>query len=518
MHKLKRQETSDLEYIRTQIETSKSIHPELSISKSLIFKETEFTSRKTKIICTLGPSCRKVEDLVSLLDAGMNVARMNFSHGDHSYHRETVQNLREALKLRPKLTCALMLDTKGPEIRTGLVEDKNGVTLVKGQDLELTTDYSFVGNNKKVAISYPQIIKLSIGQVVLMADGNLSALVKEIKADCIIVTLQNDYVLGNTKNVFLPKVSVELPTLSEKDEKDLVQFGLKEGVDMIAASFVRKAEDVEYIRDVLGPKGSHIKIISKIENHEGIDNYEEILNASDGIMVARGDLGMELPVEKVFLAQKYMIQLANKAGKPIITATQMLESMVKNSRPTRAEATDVANAVLDGTDAVMLSGETANGLFPIESVMIMAKICVEAELCINYQVMFKSICDSNLKPLSTEEALCISAVSAANDTNAGLIIVITESGHIARLMSKYRPKQPILALCMSSSVIRQMNISRGIYSLKIPSYIDTHNLIQNAIKHAIDNGHVKTGDKVVCISGQNESSPENVNILKVMTI
>ena len=517
MHSYTKKLTTNEDYVRSQL-GGKSQHPELSLSKHRIFEETNSNFRKTKIICTLGPSCRKVEQLCSLLDAGMNVARLNFSHGDHTYHKETVQNLREALKLRPKLTCALMLDTKGPEIRTGIIESKEGVRLVKGQELELTTDYSFLGNEKKIAISYPAIVKLKIGQKVLMADGNVTAIVKQVMEKSIIVTIQNDYLLGNTKNVFLPKVNVELPTLSEKDEKDLVQFGLKEGIDMVAASFVRKAEDVEYIRDVLGPKGSHIKIISKIENHEGVENYEKILEVTDGIMVARGDLGMELPVEKVFLAQKYMIELANKAGKPIVTATQMLESMVSNSRPTRAEASDVANAVLDGSDAVMLSGETANGLFPVEAVDIMAKICVEAESCINYQSLFYQICNSSVKPILTEEAMCVSAVSAANDTNAGLIVVITETGHIARLMAKYRPSQPILALCMSSSVIRQLNVSRGVYTLKIPSYMDTNNLINNAIKHATENGHVRLGDKIVCLTGQNENSPENANILKVMTV
>ncbi len=368
MHKqLQRKVTGSEDYIRSQV--NKSTHPDINLTKEHIFDEANENLRKTKIICTLGPSSRNIDDLVKLLDAGMNLARLNFSHGDHSYHKETVQNLREALKLRPKANCALMLDTKGPEIRTGIIEDKNGAQLVKGQDLELTTDYSFKGNNNKIAISYPAIVKLKIGQRILMADGNVSAIVKEIKEESIIVTIHNDYLLGNTKNVFLPKVSVELPTLSEKDEKDLIQFGLKEGIDMIAASFVRKPEDVEYIRDVLGPKGSHIKIISKIENHEGVQNYEKILEVTDGIMVARGDLGMELPVEKVFLAQKYMIEQANKVGKPIVTATQMLESMVKNSRPTRAEATDVANAVLDGSDALMLSAESASGKFPFKSIL-----------------------------------------------------------------------------------------------------------------------------------------------------
>ena len=229
------------------------------------------------------------------------------------------------------------------------------------------------------------------------------------------VRVLNDAVLGEKKNMNLPGIIVKLPTLTEQDEDDLINFGLKENVDMIAASFVRKASDVNFIKDVLGPKGAHIKIISKIENSEGLDNYDEILEASDGIMVARGDLGMEIPVEKVFIAQKYMIDRANFAGKPVITATQMLESMIKNPRPTRAEATDVANAVLDGTDCVMLSGETAGGAFPVQAVMIMAKLCVEAEECLNYENMFNMICKEIPKPLAIHEAVCCAAVKTAED-------------------------------------------------------------------------------------------------------
>lgn len=484
----------------------------------MIYEERNIKLRKTKIICTLGPSSREVDDIIKLLDAGMNIARLNFSHGDHKYHKETVKNLREALKKRPKLVCALLLDTKGPEIRTGILEDKNGVQLKKDQLLELTTDFSFRGNEKKIAISYPEIVKVKVGQKILIADGNLSGTVVEVNENGVVLKLDNDYLIGNQKNVCLPRVQVELPTLSEKDEEDLVDFGLKEGIDFVAASFVRKAEDIEVIRDVLGPKGSHIKIIAKIENHEGLENYDKILEAADGIMVARGDLGMEISVEKLFIAQKFMIDKANLAGKPIVTATQMLESMIKNPRPTRAEAGDVANAVLDGSDCVMLSGETANGSFPKEAVEMMSKCCVEAEGCINYSKTFELITKHTPKPLSTIETICCSAVSAAKEVEASLIVVITENGQIARLVAKYRPKQPILALCMSASVIRQLNVSRGIFTLKIPSYLGTDNLINNALKFAIENEYITKGDKIICITGQNEDTPENVNTLKVMTI
>lgn len=454
-----------------------------------------------------------------MLDAGMNVARLNFSHGDHPYHRGTVQNLRAALKQRPKLSCAVMLDTKGPEIRTGLLESGKTIDLVKDQILEITTDYTFKGTSEKIACSYTDLpTSVKVGSTILIADGSITATVTEILQDGVKVQVGNSATLGEKKNMNLPGIIVNLPTLTEKDEDDLINFGLKEGVDMIAASFVRKADDVNYIRDVLGPRGSHIKIISKIENHEGVENYESVLEASDGIMVARGDLGMEIPVEKVFIAQKYMIDRANLMGKPVITATQMLESMIKNPRPTRAEATDVANAVLDGSDCVMLSGETANGMYPFQAVDIMSRLCAEAELCINYENVFNLITKYTQRPISTKEAVCSAAVKTADDINARLIIVITENGATARMVAKYRPVQPILALCMSASVIRQLNITRGVITLKIPSFLGTDNLINDAMKYACEAGYCKTGDNIVCLLGQNEESPEAVNIMKIQTV
>lgn len=360
---------------------------------------------------------------------------------------------------------------------------------------------------------------VKVGSTILFADGSISAKVTEILGSSgVKVQVMNNASLGEKKNMNLPGIIVTLPTLTEKDEDDLVNFGLKEGIDMIAASFVRKADDVHYIRDVLGPRGAHIKIISKIENHEGLNNYEAILEASDGIMVARGDLGMEIPVEKVFIAQKYMIDKANIAGKPVITATQMLESMIKAPRPTRAEATDVANAVLDGSDCVMLSGETASGMYPLDAVSIMAKLCAEAELCVNYENVFNLINKYTPRPITTKEAVCAAAVKTAVDINATLLIVITETGATARLVAKYRPVQPVLALCMSASVIRQLNLTRGVFSLKIPSFIGTDNLINDAMKYAVDSGYCNKGDNIVCLLGQNEESPEAINMMKIQTV
>jgi pyruvate kinase len=375
-----------------------------------------------------------------------------------------------------------------------------------------------MGNHEKIACSYQHLNELSIGSTVLIADGKFVCEVVETLENGIKVKVQNAGKLGQKKNMCLPGVVVKLPTLTEQDEDDLINFGLVEGIDIVAASFVRKASDVEYIRDVLGPRGGHIQIISKIENHEGIENYDEILEASDGIMVARGDMGMEIPMEKVFIAQKYMIDKANIAGKPIITATQMLESMIENPRPTRAEITDIANAVLDGTDCVMLSGETANGKFPLEAIKIMAKVCAEAELCINYETLYNNICKYTPKPYNGYESICAAAVKTASEIDAALIIVITEKGYTARLTSKFRPKQRVLALSANSSCIRGLNLSRGIWGIKIPSYIGIDNLINDSMKYSEEHNFVTKGDKVVIVLGHNEESINYTNQMKIAVI
>jgi pyruvate kinase len=378
--------------------------------------------------------------LVKMLDAGMNVARCNFSHGDHETHGKSLDNLRAALKQRPDATCGVMLDTKGPEIRTGMLKNKEGLVLKSGQSLKITTDYDHLGDEEMLACSYKDLmITVKIGSTIFIADGSLTCTVLEIKDDHIVVRCENGVKLGERKNMNLPGAIVTLPTLTEKDEDDLVDFGLEQNIDFIAASFVRKASDVEYIRDVLGPKGSNIKIISKIENQEGLNNYDEILAISDGIMVARGDLGMEIPPEKVFIAQKWMIEKANIAAKPVVTATQMLESMINAPRPTRAEASDVANAVLDGSDCVMLSGESAGGSYPLQAVNIMAKCCIEAESCIQYRRLYNDTKMMTPAPIQTAEAVASACCSAALDLPIGLIIVLTDSGKLARLVSKYRP-------------------------------------------------------------------------------
>lgn len=455
-----------------------------------------------------------------MLRNGMNVARFNFSHGSHEYHQETLNNLRIAMR-ETGIMAAVMLDTKGPEIRTGFLENGQPVVLEVGQELTITTDYSIKGNKNLIAMSYQKLANdVAPGSTILVADGSISLEVLStnpakgtVQARCL-----NTATLGERKNVNLPGVIVDLPTLTEKDIDDLVNWGVPNEIDLIAASFVRKGSDLDYIRSVLGRKGQYIKIISKVENHEGVSNFDDILAKSDAIMVARGDLGMEIPTEKIFLAQKLMIQKCNLAGKPVVTATQMLESMTKSPRPTRAEATDVANAVLDGTDCVMLSGETAAGAYPIQAVQVMTKICREAEASIDYYSVFKAIMKRTPLPMTPLESLASSAVRTAHKVQASLIVVLTRGGATARLVAKYRPTVPILTVvvpvlttdnltwqCSSEAPARQCLISRGLVpilaegSARASDTDTTDEILHAALQHAKEMKYCASGDTVVAL-------------------
>eukprot|EP00958_Prasinococcus_capsulatus_P028915 scaffold7228_cov523-Prasinococcus_capsulatus_cf.AAC.14 len=412
----------------------------------------ETVPSQTKIVCTLGPMSREVPVLEDLLRAGMSIARFNFSHGSHEYHQETLDNLRVAMRNTGKL-CGVLLDTKGPEIRTGFLEGGEAVQLVRDSEITLTTDYSIKGNATLLSCSYPHLARdMKPGDKILCADG--SAIFTVLSADegatSIRVRCENNAKLGERKNMNLPGVKVDLPTLTEKDIDDIQNWGLKNDIDFVAASFVRKGSDLDTIRQVLGEKGKYVQIISKVENQEGLENFDDILEKSDGIMVARGDLGMEIPLETIFMAQNIQIKKCNLAGKPVVTATQMLESMVNNPRPTRAEATDVANAVLDGSDCVMLSGETAAGGYPVEAVTIMSRICKRAEAFFNNHNAFNEVVARQGLPMHTMESLASSAVRTADKVHATLIVVLTSTGSTARLVAKYRPRVPVLAVCIDA--------------------------------------------------------------------
>jgi len=471
--------------------------------------------RKTGIVCTIGPVTRSVERLVELMDAGMNIARMNFSHGTHEYHAETMGNVRKAMEVASQqagcpVPVGIALDTKGPEIRTGLLEGGPSaeVELVTGQKIKLTTDKAFYEKCSKevLFVDYTNITKvLQAGGKIYVDDGLISLIARDITTDSIVCEIENGGMLGSKKGINLPGTPVDLPAVSEKDRGDLL-LGVEQGVDMVFASFIRNAAGVAEIRKVLGEKGKSIKIISKIENHQGIRNMDEIIAASDGVMVARGDMGIEIPAEKVFVAQKALITRCNLAGKPVICATQMLESMVKKPRPTRAEVSDVANAVLDGSDCVMLSGETAKGDFPLQCVAMMARICREAEAAV-WHASYLADLTQHVNARDPASSVALSAVSAALKMQAAAIVVLTTTGRSAHLLSQFRPQCPIICVTRFAQVARQCHLYRGIYPLihtadKQGDWLqDVELRVQYAINWGRDRGFVVKGAPVVIVTG-----------------
>jgi len=415
---------------------------------------------------------RSVEMLTQLIQNGLDVVRLNFSHGTHEYHRQTAANALEAAKATQQ-NIALALDTKGPEIRTGNFVEKRDYILEAGQMVRLSTDEAMraKGTEKCFFVDYANITGVcQEGTTVFIDDGLVSLRVESIGADYMDCVVQNSGAVSNHKGVNLPNVDVDLPAVSAKDKGDL-ELGVELNVDLVFASFIRKVDDVRAVRKVLvdaDPKiGRRIMIIAKIENHEGVRNFDAILKEADGVMVARGDLGIEIAAEKVFLAQKMMISKCNVVGKPVIVATQMLESMIKNPRPTRAEVSDVANAVLDGSDCVMLSGEVAKGKYPVQSVSMMARVSREAETARNLYPYFQSMLASLPKPYAPAESVAASAVQAAFDQHAAAMIVLTNSGTTARLVAKFRPQCPIIAVVGNKCIhtARQLRITAGVYSI-----------------------------------------------------
>lgn len=450
----------------------------------------------------------------------MSVARLNFSHGDHAYHQSIVDNVKKA-SAEIDIPCAIMLDTKGPEIRSGKLKDGKDVKLTTGNKFTFTTDQSVVGDETHCCTTYkrmPQVVQPGVSRI-LVGDGLLAFSVDSVTDTEIHTTILNNGILGQVKGMNLPGCVVDLPAVTEKDRDD-ISFGVKNDVDFIAASWIRKAADVEEIRNLPGVRDSKILIISKIESQEGLDNFSHILEVSDGIMVARGDLGVEIPIERVANAQKMMIRECNAAGKPVVTATQMLESMIVNPRPTRAEATDVANAVYDGTDCVMLSGETANGAYPIECVKMMDKICVEAEKMLDFRNMYMAIRQHEINQgiVSVPETIASSAVKSSWDLNASLIIVLSDSGRTVRFVSKYRPHTPILCVTSSAKTARQVLVSRSAIALQVESMKNSDALISKGVSWAKEQGFVKKGDYVVTTSGVLESVSGSTNIMKITPV
>jgi len=470
--------------------------------------------RKTKIVCTIGPSSESLEMFKKMIEAGMNVARLNFSHGDFEEHGNRIRNLRQACRELNK-TVAILLDTKGPEIRTGKLREEP-IELEQDKEIVLTTE-EILGDAQRISVTYEGLPEdVHVGSTILLDDGLIELRVVGISGKDIKCRIVNGGTLKSKKGVNVPGVKTSFPGITDKDKADIL-FGIEQGVDFIAASFVRKASDVLEIRELLEKNNaSHIQIISKIENQEGVDNLDEILEVSDGLMVARGDLGVEIPAEEVPLVQKMMIKKCNQASKPVITATQMLDSMQRNPRPTRAEASDVANAIFDGTDAIMLSGESAAGKYPVESVLTMARIAERAESALAHREILAK--QSEAQPTTVTEAISQSVAISALDLNAKAVITCTESGYTARMVSKYRPKAPIIAVTPSEQVIRKLCLVWGVQPVLGVSAQTTDQMFEIAVDAGLKSGMVEMGDLVVITAGVPVGRSGTTNLIKVHQI
>ena len=471
--------------------------------------------KKTKIVCTIGPASESPEVLEQLIKNGMNVARLNFSHGSHEEHLEKIKTIK---KLRRKLNVplGLMLDTKGPEIRIGTFEEKE--YFLKPDDIFTITTRDVVGNKNIVSVSYPGLPNdVEKGSIISVDDGLIQLEVVEIKDGTdIVCRVQNNGVISDHKGVNLPGRVTNLPAITPKDVDD-IKFGIENGIDMIAASFIRKKEDIYDIRKVLEDHGGEdILILSKIESQEGVDNLDEIIEASDGIMVARGDLGVEIRTELIPLVQKEAIRKCNKAAKPVITATQMLDSMQRNPRPTRAETTDVANAIIDGTDCVMLSGETAAGKYPVEAVKTMRDICITTELSDDFE---ENIYQTEIdREITTTNAISKSTCTIASQLNAKAIITCTASGNTAKAVSKFRPRTNIIACTIDEKVARRLSVTWGVYPIIVETAHETDELIERAIVGALKENYVQEGDLTVLTAGIPLGVSGTSNLIKVHVI
>ncbi|HWL25313.1 MAG TPA: pyruvate kinase [Ureibacillus sp.] len=472
--------------------------------------------RKTKIVCTIGPASESPEVLEQLILAGMNVARLNFSHGSHEEHAVRIATIRDVAAKLDK-TIGILLDTKGPEIRTHNM--KNGeVHLVSGQVIDISME-EVEGNESVFSVTYSQLIEdVNQNDTILLDDGliALRVLATDTEKGLIHTIVENAGVLKNKKGVNVPGVSIKLPGITEKDAQDIL-FGIEQGIDFIAASFVRTAKDVLEIRELLEQNGgSHIQIIPKIENQQGVDNIDEIIEVSDGLMVARGDLGVEIPAEEVPLVQKTLIKKCNQVGKPVITATQMLDSMQRNPRPTRAEASDVANAIIDGTDAIMLSGETAAGLYPVESVKTMNRIAEHTENSLDY----RSIVSTRSREKGTTMTEALSQAVSYTSINLGVKAVLapTSSGTTAKMIAKYRPGVPIIAITNERTTAQKLTLVWGVSPIVTPKVTTTDEILELSVDEALKHKYVDHGDVVVITAGVPVGEAGTTNLMKVHVI
>lgn len=469
--------------------------------------------RRTKIVCTIGPASEDLDTIKVLIQRGMDVARLNFSHGTLRDHEKRINNIKEARRQLGKKV-GILVDTRGPEIRVKSFRQKE-VELKEGGRFILTTE-EVEGDSQRVSITYKQLPEdIHPGARILLDDGLIELRAEKVTSTEIETLVVHGGSLSSYKGINVPGIHINLPILSAEDERD-IEFALKQDVDFIAASFVRNPSDIFAIRCLLEKNKSSAKIIAKIENYEGVKNFQEILQVADGIMVARGDLGVEIPAEDVPLVQKTLIAACNRAGKPVITATQMLDSMIRHPRPTRAEASDVANAIFDGTDAVMLSGETAAGLFPSEAVETMARIARRTEEALEYREILE-----NLEPAlqnSVTDAISYATCRAAQDLGAAAIISATQSGHTARMVSKYKPKAPIIAVTPSEKVANALTLTWGVYPLLCPPTENTDEIFNAAVKVALEAGLIQSGNLVILTAGVPVGVPGTTNFMRIDTV
>ena len=470
--------------------------------------------RKTKIICTMGPATDDIEVLRAMARAGMNVARFNFSHGSHEEHKQRIDRVK-AVREEYNLPIALLLDTKGPEIRTGDMQDGK-IFLKKGEQIRLTPR-ACLGTPNKISITYPDLYQdVQAGTSILIDDGLIELRVEQTQEQDILCRVLNDGAVSNHKGINVPDVHLSIPYLSDKDKSD-IKFGIEQGVDFIAASFVRTADDVQQLRMLLDENGGgHINIIAKIENQQGVENIDGIVALADGVMTARGDMGVEIPAEDVPPIQKMLIKKVTLAGKQVITATQMLDSMMKNPRPTRAEVTDVANAIYDGTGAIMLSGETAAGLYPVEALTMMARIAERTEEDIDYRKRF-FVRTRKANPDITD-AICHATCTTAYDLNARDIVTVTKSGRSARMVARYRPSCGIIGCTPTKTVWYQLNLAWGVSPVLLEETDDVFDLFDSALETAKNQGLMQSGDIAVITSGVPIGVSGTTNMIKVQVV
>lgn len=471
------------------------------------------SARRAKIICTIGPACNTEVTMRDLLRLGMDVARLNFSHGTHPDHAHNIERLRLAAEHEGRTVCILQ-DLQGPKIRTGPLERHEPVMLESGSVVTITPE-SVPGTAARISTTFPDLSReVTAGARILLSDGLIELRVRGVRGTDVLCDVLNGGMLGEHKGINLPGVAFSIPALTEKDRKDL-EFGLKHSVDVVALSFVRTAADVNTVKQIIAGFKKDVPVIAKLEKPQAVDHLEEILEAADGVMVARGDLGVEMAPEKVPVIQKHVIRRAAAWRKPVITATQMLESMIENPRPTRAEASDVANAIFDGSDAVMLSAETASGQYPRESVSIMSRIVVEAER--NMVEFEQTRRRRDRRGLSVAETICESIAHAAEDLPMGAIAVFTETGNTARMISKYRPKVPIFAFTHMTSVVHRLNLYWGVHPVLCPQARSAEQMVNMAEQDLVARGVLKPGDVLGVVAGTRQASG-STNLMRLHVV